>query len=201
MSGCRFKTPSIWCTQVGWGCICALWAEDLLFRARKGKRIAAPDLALTIQQALLCLQESGHLQNRDKLRHSENWRKYANLRKMVLDLFSFWISGQADHNLVICDPISSDTRYSTIPWRRYPDRIQYPVPSSPFAEIGLFGRPQGGIAAIVCDTLQNILRQVHSYNSLAVGGPISPGPLRLLGFSLFCRWPNILQLRVVCLSS
>ena len=42
----------------------------------------------------------------------------------------------------------------------------------------MLGGPKGGIAAIVCDTLKNVVRQSYYYTYLAIRGPISPGTLR-----------------------
>ena len=50
--------------------------------------------------------------------------------------------------------VSCDTPYSAIP-RRHPNKMQHPLPCRALGcDWVFFGGPEGGIAAIVCDTLK-----------------------------------------------
>ena len=55
----------------------------------------------------------------------------------------------------------------------------------PYIAIGPLGRPEGGIAVTVCDALKSRVRQEYCYTYLAIGSPISPGPLSLFKIESF----------------
>ena len=84
------------------------------------------------------------------------------------------------HYSAIGDTISCDAPYSAIGFRgklflRYPLKGLSLDCNRPFLK-----KEVGGVAAIVCDTTGNTVRQGYCYTCLAIGGGISIGSLRVL---------------------
>ena len=82
------------------------------------------------------------------------------------------------HYSAIGDTISCDAPYGAIGFKdklflRYP-----PCLACLWIAIGHFKERSGGVAAIVCDTTGNTVRQGYSYTCLAIWGGISVGSLR-----------------------
>ena len=82
------------------------------------------------------------------------------------------------HYSAIGDTISCDAPYSAIGFRGK-FFLQYPLARSVFGlRSAIFKERSGGVAAIVCDTTGNTVRQGYCYTCLAIGGGVSVRSLR-----------------------
>ena len=81
------------------------------------------------------------------------------------------------HYSAIGDTISCDAPYSAIGFRGKLF-LRYPLVRPAFGLRWAFSKERsGGVAAIVCDTTGNTVRQGYCYTCLAIGGGISVGSL------------------------
>ena len=74
------------------------------------------------------------------------------------------------HCSAIGDIVSCDAPYSAIGFRGKPFLRYPPCSVCLWTAIGHFAERSGGVAAIVCDTTGNTVRQGYCYTCLAIGG-------------------------------